>query len=113
MNFNDFFYQVAKRWYSNTRDRKTDTAVMGMGISGEAAEVAKECLDLCMATGTVTDRLKKEVRGSGPVDLDKLVLELGDVAHYWCAIVNHYGIDPNVIFEANIDKLNQRDAAKK
>jgi NTP pyrophosphatase (non-canonical NTP hydrolase) len=92
-----FFAWVAKRWEGRTDDKSL--AIMTLGLCGEAGEVSEP--------------IKKYIRGSGPVDVADLRLELGDVFHYWCAIAKFHGITLESILDANVKKLEAREAQKK
>jgi NTP pyrophosphatase (non-canonical NTP hydrolase) len=92
-----FFAWVAKRWEGRTDDKSL--AIMTLGLCGEAGEVSEP--------------IKKYIRGSGPVNVDDLRLELGDVLHYWSAIANFHGITLESILAANVQKLEEREARKK
>ena len=93
------------------RSRKADIgaererAVVTLGLAGEAAEVARECLNLTIAAGNACDIVKKEVRGSKNVDVGQLTKELGDLLYYTCAVANIYAINVNDILDANVSKL--------
>jgi NTP pyrophosphatase (non-canonical NTP hydrolase) len=69
-------------------------ACEGMGIAGEAGEVA--------------DLLKKHLFHGHPLDKDKLVKELGDVLWYVAALASHLGVDLEEVARANIKKLEKR-----
>lgn len=97
LNAERFFNWVASRWEGRTDDKSL--AIMTLGLCGEAGEVSEP--------------IKKYLRGSGPVDIDALRLEMGDVLHYWCAIANFYGITLESILKANVNKLAAREAAKR
>jgi NTP pyrophosphatase (non-canonical NTP hydrolase) len=86
---------VKGRWMKNPRPE--DLAIMTLGLCGEAGEVSEP--------------IKKQIRGSKPVDREALKLELGDVLHYACAIANHFGIDMEEVLYLNIKKLEAREAA--
>lgn len=96
MELRNFAHWIDLRW-PKVRDDKT-LAISALGLCGEAGEVAEP--------------IKKYLRGSGPVDVEALKLELGDVLHYWCVLANFYGLTAEDIINANIDKLVKRDLAK-
>ena len=96
MTLNYFMYWVKSRW--NRKPREADLAIMALGLCGEAGEVV--------------EHIKKQIRGSKPVDVDAITLELGDVLHYWCCICAHFNIDPSDVMRENINKLNAREAAR-
>lgn len=97
MTIDQFFGWVARRWAGRKDDKSL--AIKTLGLCGEAGEVSEP--------------IKKYLRGSGPVDVSALRLELGDVLHYWCAIANFYGITLESILKANVNKLAAREAAKR
>ncbi len=69
-------------------------------------------LGLAGETGEVMEHLKKHYR-DGKVPGNELRLELGDVLHYLTVIAHSYGWSLSDIMEANIEKLEKRDAEKK
>src|SRR4051812_33104077 len=71
-----------------------DTLVWGLGLTGEAGEVA--------------DLLKKGIGHSHGVDKDKLCKELGDVMWYVGALAHAYGIGLDEVAQANVAKLKAR-----
>lgn len=114
MNAEFFFDWVGRRW--NGRHDDKQLAVMGLGLGGETAETveaAQELLELVKASGKVSERIKKVIRGSGSMSTQDLKLELGDVFHYWCAIANRFGLSLEDITEANVDKLRHREDLKR
>jgi NTP pyrophosphatase (non-canonical NTP hydrolase) len=94
-----------QNWVKAGWTRKVDTqqddlrelAVMSLGLAGETGE-----------TGEALEHIKKEIRGDGPLDRVKLMLELGDVQHYLCRIASHYNISMAAILNGNIDKIEAR-----
>lgn len=58
-------------------------------------------------TGEVVEVLKKHVR-DGKLRREDLILELGDVLHYWTRICQEFSLDPDVVMDANIRKLQLR-----
>jgi NTP pyrophosphatase (non-canonical NTP hydrolase) len=73
---------------------KTDLAHMACGISGEAGEV----LEL----------IKKHVFNNKPLDIAKLVLELGDIEFYLEGLRQKAGITREETLQGNFNKLNAR-----
>jgi NTP pyrophosphatase (non-canonical NTP hydrolase) len=65
-----------------------------LGLAGEAGEVA--------------DEVKKFVFHQKDFDRAKLIKELGDVAWYMAAICTDIGVGLEEVFEANIQKLQER-----
>jgi len=77
-----------------TEDMNTKMSRGGLGIAGEAGEVA--------------DLIKKFVFHDKPVDHDKIIKELGDVywyLEYLCAV---FGLTREQVMEANSKKLRAR-----
>jgi NTP pyrophosphatase (non-canonical NTP hydrolase) len=91
-------------------DEVRELSVMTLGLSGEIGEVLGE---LVISGSHVTERIKKEIRGDGPVDTEKLKLELGDVLHYLCRIASAKGIDMGDVMRANIEKIEARRGKRK
>lgn len=89
-------------WVENGWTRPGDTpynalrelSVMTLGLAGE--------------TGEVIEPIKKEIRGDGPLDRSKLMLELGDVLHYVCRIASHYDLSMDDVMINNIEKIEAR-----
>jgi NTP pyrophosphatase (non-canonical NTP hydrolase) len=69
-------------------------AVWGLGIAGEAGEVA--------------DLIKKVIGHGHPMDKEKLTKELGDVLWYVAALADLHGIPLHVVAKANLEKLAKR-----
>jgi NTP pyrophosphatase (non-canonical NTP hydrolase) len=88
-------YQVlatrTKRSYANPHYA---TAVLSMGLAGEAGEVV--------------DYLKKVVGHDHPLDKDVLKKELGDVLWYVAALCDQHEISMGDVAQANVDKLMAR-----
>ena len=95
----EFKRWVAVRWGPKKLFGNKALAIMTLGLCGEAGEVSEP--------------IKKELRGDGPVDIEKLTLELGDVLHYLVCIAIHYHISVVDIMEKNMVKLEARDKRKK
>lgn len=69
-------------------------SVFGLGVAGEAGEVA--------------DIIKKFVGHDHPIDDNKLIKELGDVLWYISCIARERGFGLSVVANANILKLKKR-----
>lgn len=87
-------------WFGRMPRRADDSDlrnlfIMGMGIGGEAGEVQ--------------ELLKKSVR-DGKLDLNDLKLELGDVLYYLSRIASWHGMTLTEVMEANVVKLEERQA---
>ncbi len=100
VNFNDFDFWgewAASMWFSKDPEDKEmgerDLAIMGLGISGEAGEVA--------------EKIKKDIRDHF-VDRPAILKELGDVIFYAITIARYYGYKPSDILKANYEKLMSR-----
>lgn len=74
--------------------REHNVAVMGLGIAGEAGEVA--------------DYLKKVLGHGHEFDLMKLAKELGDVLWYVAALATMHGLRLDDIATLNLIKLRER-----
>jgi len=97
MNINEFQEWVKSGWTRRSDtvgDKQRELAVMALGLAGE--------------TGEVIEPIKKEIRGDGPLNREKLMLELGDVLHYLCRIASHYGISIEDVIIANVSKIEAR-----
>lgn len=69
-------------------------ALCGLGIAGEAGEVA--------------DEIKKVLFHGRALDKDKLVKEAGDVLWYIAHLCTTLGVDLSDVANANLDKLRTR-----
>lgn len=110
MTLTQFARWVKARW--SGPQRPNDLAIMALGLTGESGEVFEACANLSVASAKVSENIKKEIRGSRPAEREALILELGDVLHYWCCIANHYNLDVEHITRANVDKLEARERLK-
>ena len=93
MDFDTYQVEVrrtAGRWESFSEQ----LAVLGLGIAGEAGEVA--------------DIIKKVVGHRHILDRDTLAGELGDVLWYVAAMCDHLGVSIESVAAANIEKLRKR-----
>lgn len=95
MNFNE--YQKLTERTAPKEDemsRELRIATYGLGIAGEAGEVA--------------DIIKKEVGHKHPADPLKILNELGDDMWYLTRIAAEYGFTMEEVAIANIKKLKER-----
>jgi NTP pyrophosphatase (non-canonical NTP hydrolase) len=95
VNFNE--YQHAAERTANRSEKDNDKfrfANFGLGITGEAGEVA--------------DLLKKHVFHGHELNRDKLAKELGDVMWYVATIATTANLSLEEIAEKNIEKLRKR-----
>ena len=67
---------------------------IGLGLTGEAGEVA--------------DILKKYLHHGHDLDVNELILELGDVLYYICWLCLKIGVDFSELCFENMEKLNAR-----
>lgn len=72
------------------------------------AETVECCLGLSGEVGEVVDLIKKSLMYNKPLDQAKLLLELGDVFHYFIRLADLNYISLPMIMQANIDKLRAR-----
>ena len=75
-------------------DAKLNLATLGLGIAGEAGEVA--------------DIIKKHVGHDHDLDVDKTIKEIGDVMWYAAVLSNALGVSLQEVAQRNIDKLRAR-----
>ena len=88
-------YQVeALRTAALSPDLTLRRAVLGLGIAGEAGEVA--------------DLIKKEVGHGHETDHDKIAKEIGDVLWYVATLADAYGFSLSEVANININKLKAR-----
>ena len=92
--FQDWVKSGWTRKVGDEADARRELAIMALGLAGEAGEVIEP--------------IKKEIRGDGPVDIDYLTLELGDVLHYLCRIASHYNIPISRVIAMNVRKIEDR-----
>lgn len=91
----DLFYQALnERWDRNLRNDLRDIAVPSLGLAGESGEVV--------------EHFKKHLRDGAPLNNPELLLELGDVLHYWCRLCKLAGFTPDQVMQANEEKLRAR-----
>lgn len=93
-SFADWVETGWTRKVGSERDDLRELTVMVFGLAGEVGEVIEP--------------IKKEVRGDGPLDREKLKLEIGDVLHYLCRIARRYDISMTDVMTANIAKIEAR-----
>ncbi len=72
------------------------------------AEIVECCMGLSGEVGEVVDLLKKSLMYNKPLDSQKLLLELGDVFHYFIRLADLNYISLPTIMEANAKKLRER-----
>ncbi len=95
----DNFGEWVSDGWTGKREPLRDLAVMTLGLVGEAGEV--------------TELIKKEIRGDGPLNRAELTLELGDVLHYLVRIAQEYDISLQQIMVSNIEKIEARRGKRK
>ena len=65
-------------------------------------------MGLCGESGEAVDIVKKHLFHSHPLDREKLIKELGDVAWYLAEAATALDVPLSEIFEKNIEKLQAR-----
>lgn len=93
MNMNEY-QDLAQTTANKTQERKLRLAVAGLGITGEAGEVA--------------DLIKKNLGHGHQLDPEALKKELGDVLWYVQEVAYLAGFTLEEIAQANIQKLADR-----
>lgn len=93
MKFSDYQRDAARTRNPDLDDHEA-LAQSGLGIAGEAGEVA--------------DALKKALFHSHELDRSKIQKELGDVLWYVADLATTLGLDLDDVAAANIEKLRQR-----
>lgn len=94
VNSFNLYQDLAQRTANKSLDYKTRLAVAGLGITGEAGEVA--------------DIIKKHIGHGHPLDKEKLAKELGDNLWYIQEISQLLEITLDQIALDNINKLMKR-----
>ncbi|MBQ9792805.1 MAG: nucleoside triphosphate pyrophosphohydrolase family protein [Clostridia bacterium] len=93
LGFND--YQVlASKTRKEFDDIKDMQADVGLGLAGEAGEVA--------------DIIKKHLAGAKLIDFEHLKEELGDVLWYIAEACDCFGFSMQEVAQKNIEKLKKR-----
>ena len=72
------------------------------------ADLANKGLGLCGEAGEVAELLKKHLYHGHPLDREKLRNELGDVLWYVATLASDLGIPLSDVASANVDKLRKR-----
>jgi NTP pyrophosphatase (non-canonical NTP hydrolase) len=93
MNFNEY-QKECKRTRGEDFEEPLNTAVLALGISGEAGEIA--------------DYIKKTIAQGHPFDVELLVLECGDCLWYISQLLDIHGIDLETAAIKNVEKLRKR-----
>ena len=65
-------------------------------------------MGLCGESGEAIDLMKKHLYQGHPLDTDKLIKELGDIAWYLAEAATGLGIDLSEVMQRNLDKLHAR-----
>lgn len=89
MTFNEYQEQAHK-----TAGTKSCLEMCALGLSGESGEVA--------------DHIKKVIYHDHGLDIDALILEVGDVLWYVAETCTQLGITIEELADQNIAKLRQR-----
>ena len=88
------YQALAARTLRSEKDGPLSLAILGLGLVGEAGEVA--------------EAVKKHVGHGHALDVDAVKKELGDVLWYVAGIATTLGLDLSEVASANIDKLKKR-----
>ena len=92
-DFNDY-QKLAARTRKNFEVKKDMQTDIGLGLCGEAGEVA--------------DIIKKHLAGAKEIDTAHLKEELGDVLWYLAEACDCFGFTLEDVARANIEKLSKR-----
>lgn len=65
-------------------------------------------MGLCGESGEAIDIVKKHLAQGHPLDKEKLIKELGDIAWYLAETATALDVDLNDVFAGNIEKLRKR-----
>lgn len=66
------------------------------------------CLGIAGEAGEILDLIKKSLMYNKPLDQQRLVLEFGDLFHYFIRLADYYGVSLYTIMEKNAEKLRAR-----
>ena len=90
----EFYQQAAMRTCRHTPGSQQALVEAALGLAGE--------------TGEAVDIVKKTMFGGHPLDRDKLILELGDIAWYLVEMSMALNISLAEVLAKNIQKLEKR-----
>lgn len=95
MNVNDYqdFTETTAIYPGRGTGSKNEYAYLGLGLTGEAGEVA--------------EKIKKLIR-DGEMKRDEVLKELGDVFWYATQLCSAMGVSVEYVLELNMNKLNSR-----
>jgi NTP pyrophosphatase (non-canonical NTP hydrolase) len=79
---------------NSTVTNKDRMIVSAIGLTGEAGEVS--------------EIVKKHLYHEGPLDVDEVKNEIGDIMWYVAFACNTFGLDLQDVIETNVDKLKDR-----
>jgi NTP pyrophosphatase (non-canonical NTP hydrolase) len=94
MSYTKMSYTLNRYQQDASRTGGTGLAVSGLGIAGEAGEVA--------------DLIKKYIGHGHALSIDDLEKELGDVLWYVADLASQVGLTLEEVAAANIEKLRKR-----
>lgn len=92
IDLNNYSAWVSSTWVG-TQGFVGDLTVCALGLAGE--------------TGEAVDVIKKYLR-DGELNRQKLIMELGDLMYYWATLCEMFGLRPEDVLKANIEKLTDR-----
>lgn len=90
----NFYQQAAMRTCRHTPGSQQALVEAALGLAGE--------------TGEAVDIVKKTMFGGHPLDKEKLLLEMGDIAWYLAEMCLALGVTFQEVLEMNIKKLEKR-----
>ncbi len=93
-DFRQACIRVARQEPHDPSQHQMQMALYGLGLTGEAGEVS--------------DEIKKHVYHDKPLDVNKIVMEAGDVLFYLDRLLLILGRTLDDAMQANIDKLTKR-----
>ena len=100
MNYPEYLDEINERYKQYPADRAANVAAN--------IEIIECCLGLSGEVGEVVDLIKKSLMYSQPLDQRKLLLELGDVFHYFLRLAHLNHISLPTLMDANAQKLRAR-----
>lgn len=100
MNLHEYLTEINSRYIPYPAHRAENLAANAPAIEA--------CLGIAGEAGEVIDLIKKSVMYNKPLDHSKLILELGDMFHYFIRLADYYGVSLYSIMEKNAEKLRAR-----
>ena len=85
------------------QSKATETA-----IYPDAAKIVYPAIGVADEAGEILGKIKKYVRGDGPIDDDALIAEMGDVLWYLAALASDLQVNLDYVARLNLHKLQSR-----